>query len=97
MGEATSPFFMYKDKPLVRSGNTLYYGSMQDPYVVMLQILGTKEEHGRPMAQDVMVQLMRTGRDVKPQDMVVKKSVKKGLYAAMDIADIWLTDALKKN
>ena len=57
MGEATSPFFMYKDKPLVRSGNTLYYGSMQDPYVVMLQILGTKEEHGRPMAQDVMVQL----------------------------------------
>lgn len=93
MGEK-SPFFTYKDKPLVRSGNTLYYGSMKDPYVVMLQILGTKEENGRKMAQDVMVQLMRTGRDVKPQDMVVKKSIKSGLYAAMDIAEVWLTRAL---
>ena len=92
-----SPFFMYKDKPLVRSGNTLYYGSMREPYVVMMQILGTKEENGRKMAQDVMVQLMRTGRDVKPQDMVVKKSIKQGLYAAMDIAEVWLNRALTES
>lgn len=94
---AKSPFFTYKNKPLVRSGNTLYYGSMKDPYVVMLQILGTKEENGRKMAQDVMVQLMRTGRDVKPQDMVVKKSIKTGLYAAMDIAEVWLNRALAES
>ena len=92
-----SPFFTYKNKPLVRCGNTLYYGSMKDPYVVMMQILGTKEENGRKMAQDVMVQLMRTGRDVKPQDMVVKKSIKQGLYAAMDIAEVWLTRALAES
>ena len=92
-----SPFFTYKNKPLVRSGNTLYYGSMKDPYVVMMQILGTKEENGRKMAQDGMVQLMRTGRDVKPQDMVVKKSIKQGLYAAMDIAEVWLNRALSES
>lgn len=92
-----SPFFTYKNKPLVRCGNTLYYGSMKEPYVVMMQILGTKEENGRKMAQDVMVQLMRTGRDVKPQDMVVKKSIKQGLYAAMDIAEVWLTRALTES
>lgn len=92
-----SPFFTYKNKPLVRCGNTLYYGSMKEPYVVMMQILGTKEENGRKMAQDVMVQLMRTGRDVKPQDMVVKKSIKQGLYAAMDIAEVWLTRALAES
>ena len=96
MEDTASPFFQYKDKPLVRCGNTLYYGSMQDPFVVMLQVLSTKEEHGRPMAQEVMVQLMRTGRDVKPQDIVVKKSVKQGLFAAMDIADIWLRRALSE-
>ena len=50
MEDTASPFFQYKDKPLVRCGNTLYYGSMQDPFVVMLQVLSTKEEHGRPMA-----------------------------------------------
>ena len=92
-----SPFFTYKNKPLVRCGNTLYYGSMKEPYVVMMQILGTKEENGRKMAQDVMVQLMRTGRDVKPQDMVVKKSIKQGLYAAMDIAEVWLTRAITES
>ncbi len=92
-----SPFFTYKNKPLVRCGNTLYYGSMKEPYVVMMQILDTKEENGRKMAQDVMVQLMRTGRDVKPQDMVVKKSIKQGLYAAMDIAEVWLTRALTES
>ena len=96
MGEK-SPFFTYKNKPLVRCGNTLYYGSMKEPYVVMMQILGTKEENGRKMAQDVMVQLMRTGRDVKPQDMVVKKSIKQGLYAAMDIAEVWLSRALSES
>ena len=96
MAEKLSPFFTYKNKPLVRCGNTLYYGSMTDPYVVMLQILNNKEEKGRKIAQDVMVQLMRTGRDVKPQDMVVKKSTKQGLYAAMDIADIWLNRALSE-
>ena len=92
-----SPFFTYKNKPLVRCGNPLYYGIMKEPYVVMMQILGTKEENGRKMAQDVMVQLMRTGRDVKPQDMVVKKSIKQGLYAAMDIAEVWLTRALTES
>ena len=29
-----SPFLMYKGRPLVRSGNTLYYGSMAEKYVI---------------------------------------------------------------
>ena len=29
----------YKGRPLVRSGNTIYYGDMGDKYVAMLQIL----------------------------------------------------------
>ena len=32
-------FLMYKDKPLVRCKNTIYYGDMNDPYVIMLQIM----------------------------------------------------------
>ncbi len=31
----------FKGKPLVRNGNTIYYGFMSDPYVAMLQILST--------------------------------------------------------
>ena len=46
-------FLMYKGKPLVRSGNTLYYGNMADKCVVMLQILSTKTVGDMTMADKV--------------------------------------------
>ena len=39
----TVKFLTYKGKPLVRSGNTIYYGNMSDPYVIMLSITSTKK------------------------------------------------------
>ena len=43
--KSSSPSFLtYKEKPLVRMGNTLYYGDMRDKYVVMLTIMGSHEE-----------------------------------------------------
>lgn len=96
MEDVNKNFFCYKGKPLVRSGNTIYYGSMLDDYVVMLKMLSSKEENGLKMASNVVVQLMRTDKNVKPQDMIVKKSEKESLYQALDIADIWLTRALSE-
>lgn len=94
MEDINKKFFCYKGRPLVRSGNVIYYGSMLDEYVVMLQILNTKEEEGVTLPGTVMVQLMRTAKNIPIKDMIVKKSEKKGLYQALDIADIWLTRAL---
>ena len=31
----------YKGHPLMRKDNLIYYGSMADPYIVMLQVLET--------------------------------------------------------
>ena len=31
-------FFTYKNRPLVRCGDTLYYGNMADPYVIKMEI-----------------------------------------------------------
>ena len=36
-------FPMYKGKPLVRSGDVLYYGSMKDKYVCRLEIKSKKK------------------------------------------------------
>lgn len=83
-------FFCYKGKPLVRSGNTIYYGSMMDDYVVMLQIMDQKEVGGRKLPNHIVVQLMRTDKDIKPTEIIVKKAEKEGLYNALDVADIWL-------
>lgn len=95
MAEST-PFLMYKGRPLVRSGNTLYYGSMAEKYVIVMQILSTKEENGMQMAEKVQIQLMLTDPEVRMKDRIVKKSEKIGLYNAMDIGSIWLERALNE-
>ena len=95
MAENT-PFLMYKGRPLVRSGNTLYYGSMAEKYVIVMQILSTKEENGLQMAEKIQIQLMLTDPEVRMKDRIIKKSEKIGLYNAMDIGSIWLERALNE-
>ena len=89
-------FLMYKDRPLVRCGDTLYYGNMSDKYVVMLRILSTRKQGDRELADKVSVQLMYTDADVRVRDRVVKTSEKQGLYNAMDIGAVWLERALSE-
>ena len=85
---------VYKNHPLRRIDNLIYYGSMADKYVVMLQILDTKKEQDMDVATRVSVQLQMTDPDLKSRDRVVKKSEKDSLYAAMDVGCIWLERAL---
>lgn len=87
-------FLTYKGKPLVRNGKTLYYGNMSDPFVIMMQINSTKQVGELEVANRVSVMLLNTDPDVRPRDKIAKKSEKKGLYQAMDIASIWLERAL---
>lgn len=89
------PFLMYKGKPLVRSGNTLYYGDMSEKYVIMMEILSTKKEGDLEMADQIKVHLMYSDIELKARDRVIKTSEKSGLYDAMDIGAIWLERALK--
>ena len=91
---AQTKFFEYKGRPLVRSGSTLYYGNMYDPYVVMIQVVSTREKDDLTLADKVTIQMLNTDPTVSPMEMVVKKSEKTGLYQAIDLASIWLDRAL---
>lgn len=84
----------YKGRPLRRKDNLIYYGTMAEKYIIMLQILSTKKVGGLEMADRVSVQLQLTDPDLKSRDRVVKKSEKDSLYAAMDVASVWLERAL---
>ncbi len=84
----------YKGYPLRRKDNLIYYGSMADKYITMLQITETKKVKDMDVATRVVVQLQLTDPDLKSRDRVVKKSEKNSLYAAMDVAYVWLTRAL---
>ena len=95
MAKTETSFLTYKSKPLVRKGNTLYYGNMSDPFVLMLSVADSHEVHGVQIADKVTVQLLNTDPNVNPRDAIVKKTEKKGLWAAMDIGVIWLERAIK--
>lgn len=84
----------YKGHPLMRQNNIIYYGSMSDRYIIMLQILDTEKVKDLDVATRVSVQLQQTSPSVRPQDRIVKKAEKKGLYDALDIGYIWLNRAL---
>ena len=85
---------VYKDHPLRRKDNLIYYGSMADKYIIALQILSTKKEGDLDVATKVSVQLQLTDPSVKSRDRIVKKSEKDGFWAAMDVASVWLDRAL---
>ena len=85
---------MYKGHPLMRKDNLIYYGSMADSHIVMLQILDTKEVNGVEIATRVSVQLQLTDPAAKSRDRVVKKGEKDGLYTALDFGCVWLERAL---
>ena len=84
----------YKGHPLQRKDNIIYYGSFADKYIIMLQILDTKKVKDLDVATKVSVQLQMTDPSIKSRDRVVKKSEKESLYAAMDVAAVWLERAL---
>lgn len=91
-------YLTYKGKPLVRSGNTIYYGSMKDKFVVMMQIHSTVKDEATDMdfAEKVSIQLLSTDLDIRAKDRIIKKSEKEGLYNALDLASVWLERALKE-
>ena len=84
----------YKGHPLRRKDSLIYYGSMAEKYIIMLQILDQKKDKDMDVATKVSIQLQLTDPDLKSRDRVVKKTEKDSLYAAMDVASVWLDRAL---
>ena len=93
---ADEKVLQYKGRPLMRKDNMVYYGSMADSHIVMLQILETRKLGDMDVATRGSVQLQLTDPELKSRDRIVKKSEKDSLYAGMDIASIWLDRALKE-
>ena len=84
----------YKGHPLRRKDNLIYFGSMTDKYIIMLQILETKKVGDADIATKVSVQLQLTDPAARSRDRIVKKSEKDGLYTALDVGCVWLERAL---
>ena len=62
---------MYKGHPLRRKDNLIYYGSMADKYIVMIQVMSTTKDGGLEIADKVHLQLQLTDPDLKSRLLVL--------------------------
>lgn len=85
----------YNGKPIIRCGNRIYYGDLNDKLILVLDITNTKNVNGLETATEVLVQVMdNTGELGKGQ--VFRKATRDNLYKALDIGEWWLKDAIKQ-
>lgn len=84
----------FKGRPLMRKDNLIYYGSMSDSHIIMLQILDYKKVGDTDVANKVSIQLQLTDPNIKGRSQIVKKTEKTGLYTALDVGAVWLERAL---
>lgn len=89
---ADEKLLFYRGFPLIRSGNTIFYGSGGDAFAAILTVKDTKKIADADVPNKIMVQLMPKN----PADMATKarKGDFIGFYEALDTAHVWLTEAL---
>ena len=84
-------YLEYLEKPLVREGNTICYGDMNEKCILVLEIMSFKEVNGKKLPKDVFIQEI----DSKDPNKILKQGKKEGLYDAFSMGLVWLDLALK--
>ena len=79
-------YLMYKDRPLVREGNTIVYGNIEDEYVLQLIIMNEKEYMGKNVPDKILIQVI----DSNDPNKILKQGDKSGLYDAFSLGLVWL-------
>jgi len=85
--------FTYKGKPMVRRGDTIYYGDLNEKYIIIFTIKSKKKVGDLEVADSVTIDLC-TNRGVG-KEKVIKKANRENLFEAIDIAEFWLEDAIE--
>ena len=85
---------IFRNRPLVRSGNTIYYGNISDKCVIKIEASNEKIFSESAASDDITIQLLDTNPDLSPRKKLMKQCKRNGLYQALDIADAWLDKAL---
>lgn len=83
----------YADKPMNRVGDRIYYGNLEDKYILALDILESEEVNGVKTATKVKILLMDNTGELGKGD-VYRKAERTNLYKALEIGSWWLDDAL---
>ncbi len=86
-------YLEYKGKPLVREGDTICYGDMDDKCILILEIMSYKKTPEGDVPEKILIQVV----DPKNQANIMRQGSKDGLFEAFSLGLIWLEHELKKN
>ena len=89
-------FLQYKNKPLVRCSDVIYYGDMNDKCVAKLTIKSKNKNGDMNFADRVFIQILSTDFK-KKKKLVIQKGEQNGLFSAIDTAYVWLKKAMKNS
>ncbi|MBQ3093039.1 MAG: hypothetical protein IJC57_02140 [Clostridia bacterium] len=82
---------MYKGKPLVRCGDTIYYGYFSDRFIIRIQILSNSNIiDDLQLSSEILVELLDLGSERKFPGTLIKSCTKSGLWSAIDVSSAWL-------
>lgn len=84
----------YKGKPVYRKGNKLFYGNLEDPLILMLEIAETKKVQNINVATKVKFSIQDNNVDEIGTGTNYRSGEREDLYKAFDIGAWWLQDAL---
>ncbi|HHT54849.1 MAG TPA: hypothetical protein GX011_08015 [Clostridiales bacterium] len=85
-------YLMYKNRPLVREGNTICYGDMNEEYILILEIMSYKNVDRHKVPDAILIQII----DSKDPMKIIKQGSKEGLHDAFLMGVVWLEMALKQ-
>ena len=86
---------IYREKPLLRDGNILYFGDFKENFIVRFTILESEKVNDLDMATKVVIELLeKSGDDIKTAKLT-KKAERTSMWAALDIGIYWLEDILE--
>ena len=85
-------YLEYKGKPLVREGNTICYGDMNEKCILILEIMSYKEVDGDNLPDKIFIQII----DSKDPNHIIRQGSYNGLHDAFGMGLIWLDQALQQ-
>ena len=85
---------MYKGKPVIRRGDKIYYGFIEDDYIIEISVKESENVGGLEITSKARVALLTNQTHMEGKERPVKKADREGLFDALDLAYVWLEDAL---
>lgn len=91
--KVSGKYLEYRGKPLVREGDTICYGNMDDKCILILEIMSYKDTANGKLPDKIFIQLVES----ENQSNILRQGMKEGLYNAFSLGLVWLEHELSKS